>query len=97
MAHRKIQKNYEFFSNYDYYTPGPGGILILLLLLLAGGLLGGLISAPLVLFLKDNPDAMMYATLISYPVMFIPPMIFASYKSRENSFFGKGYKLSNKH
>ena len=32
MAHRKIQKNYEFFSNYDYYTPGPGGILILLLI-----------------------------------------------------------------
>ena len=97
MAHRKIQKNYEFFSNYDYYTPGPGGILILLLLLLAGGLLGGLISTPLVLFLKDNPDAMMYATLISYTVTFIPPMIFASYKIRENSFFGKGYKLSNKH
>ena len=97
MAHRKIRKNFELFSNYDYYTPGPGGILILFLLLLAGSLLGGLISAPLVLFLKDNPDAMMYATLISYTVTFIPPMIFASYKSRENSFFGKGYKLSNKH
>ena len=97
MAHRKIRKSFELFSNYDYYTPGPGGILILFLLLLAGGLLGGLISAPLVLFLKDNPDAMMYATLISYPVTFIPPMIFASYKSRENSFFGKGYRLSNKH
>ncbi|MBO4916270.1 MAG: CPBP family intramembrane metalloprotease [Bacteroidales bacterium] len=97
MAHRKIRKNFELFSNYDYYTPGPGGILILFLLLLAGGLLGGLISAPLVLFLKDNPDAMMYATLISYPVTFIPPMIFASYKSQENSFFGKGYKLSNNH
>ena len=97
MVHRKIRKNFELFSNYDYYTPGPGGILILFLLLLAGGLLGGLISAPLVLFLKDNPDAMMYATLISYPVTFIPPMIFASYKSRENSFFGKGYKLSNNH
>ena len=97
MAHRKIRKSFELFSNYDYYTPGPGGILILFLLLLAGGLLGGLISAPLVLFLTDNPDAMMYATLISYPVTFIPPMIFASYKSRENSFFGKGYRLSNKH
>ena len=97
MARRKIRKSFELFSNYDYYTPGPGGILILFLLLLAGGLLGGLSSAPLVLFLKDNPDAMMYATLISYPVTFIPPMIFASYKSRENSFFGKGYRLSNKH
>ena len=97
MAHRKIQKNYEFFSNYDHYTPGPGGIGILLLLLLAGALIGSLISAPLVYFLRSSPDASMYAMLISYPVMFIPPMIYASYKSRENSFFGKGYKLSNNH
>ena len=97
MAHRKIQKNYEFFSNFDYYTPGPGGMGILLLLLLAGGLIGGLISAPLAFFLRSNPDASMYAMLVSYPVMFIPPMIYASYKSRENSFFGKGYKLSNDH
>ena len=65
MAHRKIQKNYEFFSNYDYYTPGPAGILILLLLLLAGAFVGGLVSTPVALFLKDNPDAMLYATLIS--------------------------------
>lgn len=97
MAHRKIHKNYEFFSNYDYYTPGPAGIVILLLLLLAGAFVGGLITPPILLFLKDNPDAMLYATLISYPLMFIPPMIYASYKSRENSFFGKGYKLSNHH
>ena len=39
MAHRKIQKNYEFFSNYDYYIPGPGGMVILLCLLLAGALI----------------------------------------------------------
>ena len=97
MEHRKIQKNYEFFSNYDHYTPGPAGILILLLLLLAGAFVGGLISTPVALFMQDNPDAMLYATLISYPLMFIPPMIYASYKSRENSFFGKGYKLSNNH
>lgn len=97
MAHRKIQKNYEFFSNYDHYIPGPGGMVILLCLLLAGALLGGFISVPFVLFLKDNPDAQTYAMLISYPIMFIPPMIYASYKSQSNSFFGKGYKLSNKH
>ncbi len=97
MAHRKIQKNYEFFSNFDHYTPGPGGILILLLLLLAGALIGGLIASPVALFMKDSPDALMYVMLISYPVMFIPPMIFASFMSRNNSLFGKGYKLSNKH
>ena len=49
------------------------------------------------LFMKDNPDSMMYMTLISYPVMFIPPMIYAAHKSGANSFFGKGYKLSNDH
>ncbi|MBO4757525.1 MAG: CPBP family intramembrane metalloprotease [Bacteroidales bacterium] len=97
MAHRKIQKNYEFFSNYDYYTPGPAGMFTLLFLLLAGALLGGLIAAPFTLFMKDSPDAETYAMLISYPIMFIPPMIYASYRSRGNSFFGKGYKLSNKH
>ena len=97
MAHRKIQKNYEFFSTYDYYIPGPLGMLILLLLLLAGGLLGGLVATPITLFMKGSPDALLYATLISYPLMFIPPMIYAAYKSRENSFFGKGYKLSNNH
>ena len=97
MAHRTIKKNFNLLSNYDYYTPGPGGILVLLLLLLAGGLVGGLVASPIAIFMKDNPDAMLYATLISYPLMFIPPMIYASYKSRGNSFFGKGYKLSNNH
>ena len=97
MTHRKHPKNYEFFSNYDFYTPGPGGIGVLLLLLLSGGLIGGLISAPLAFFLRSSPDATMYAMLVSYPVMFIPPMVYAAHKSGANSFFGKGYKLSNDH
>ena len=35
MAHKRVKKNFRVLSNYDYYTPGPTGILILLILLLA--------------------------------------------------------------
>lgn len=93
MAQRKIEKNYEFFSNYDFYTPGPGGICMLLILFIFGALLGGVVSIPLMLI----PGAEEYATMVSYPIMFIPPMIYAANKSRSNSFFGTGYKLSNHH
>ena len=97
MTHRKHPKNYAFFSKYDFYTPGPVDIIILLFLLLAGALLGGLVSLPIMLFMKDSPDYMMYLMLVSYPVMFIPPMVYAAHKSGANSFFGKGFKLSNDH
>ena len=97
MAHRKIQKNYEFFSNFDYFVPGPIELLIVFALFLAGALLGNLVSLPLIALLRSNPDGTMYATLVSYVMIFIPPMIYASIKSKENSFFGKGYKLSNNH
>ncbi len=97
MTHRKVQKNYELFSKFDYYTPGPGGMGILLLLLLAGAFLGTLVAMPFTVLLRSTPNGTLYATLIQYPIMFIPAMIYASYKSRENSFFGKGYKLSNDH
>ena len=97
MEMRKIEKNYRFFSNYDFFAPGPGGVGMLILWFLAGALLGNLISLPIMLLLGGGDDAQMYAMLVAYPVMFIPAMMYASYKSRENSFFGKGYKLSNDH
>lgn len=97
MAHRKIKSNFNILSNYDFFTPGPVDIIILLFLLLGGALIGGLISMPFVLLMPDNPDSMMYSMIVSYPVMFIPPMIYAAHKSHGNSFFGKGYKLSNGH
>ena len=97
MAKRIHKKNYAFFSKFDYFTPGPVDIIILLLLMLAGVFIGALIAAPVMLLMKDSADAEMYVMLISYPIMFVPPMIYAAYKSSGNSFFGKGYKLSNDH
>ena len=97
MKHRKIEKNYEFFSNFDYYVPGPIELLIIFALFLGGALLGSVVALPLMALLRGNPDGSMYATMVSYVMIFIPPMIYASFKSKENSFFGKGYKLSNRH
>ena len=97
MEKRKIEKNYEFYSNYDFFVPDPHGVLMLILWFIAGALLGNVISIPIMLLLGSNPLAQEYAMLVAYPLMFIPAMIYASYKSRENSFFGKGFKLSNHH
>ena len=92
MAQRKI-KNYKFFSNYDFFTPGPGGVGMILLMFILGALIANLISVPLFFI----PGADQYLTMVAYPVMFIPPMIYCANKSRENSFFGSGFKLSNHH
>ena len=40
---------------------------------------------------------MEYGTLVSYPLMFIPAMIYASVKSRNNSFTRNGRKLDSRH
>lgn len=97
MERKKIKKNYKLLSDYDFFTPGPGGIGMLLVWFLAGAVLGNIITIPILLLFRDNPDASQYAMLVAYPIMFIPPMLYASYKSRANSFFGTGFKLSNGH
>ena len=90
----KRKKNYSFLSNYPFFTPGFKGGIILLLLFLAGAVLGGIVSAPLAL-LYTSSTAMEAVMLVSYPIMFIPPMIYASLQSKRNSFFDLGYKLDS--
>ena len=90
----KRKKNYNFLSNYPFYTPGFKGGIILLLLFLAGALLGSIVSAPLALIYSSS-NAMEAVMLVSYPIMFIPPMIYASLQSKRNSFFDLGYKLDS--
>jgi len=70
-------------------------MFILLALLLVGAAIGSLVAAPFIkLFGDSGMDA---ATLISYPIMFIPPMIYASVKSRNNSFSYQGLALDSAH
>ena len=64
-------------------------------LFLLGALLGNIIVSAMTLVSADF--ATMYGTLISYPVMFIPPWLYVSAKSRRDEFFETGYALDSSH
>lgn len=72
--------SYDLFSNYNHFTPGVGGMFGLLGLFLLGGLLGNLVVLAMQKFLPEIAST--YGMLISYPLMFIPAMLYASAKSR---------------
>ena len=90
------RRSYDLLSSYSFYLPGIGGVLMLLLMLLAGACLGNLLIL-LLTFMTDIRTATDYGMLISYPVMFLPPMWYASYQSRRNQFFDTGYALDSSH
>ena len=77
--------SYDLFSTYSYFLPGLKGMLMLLIMFLLGSLLGNIVIAVLSLCLSAQ-FAMEYGTVISYPLMFVPPMLYASYQSRKAEF-----------
>ena len=85
--------SYDLFSNYSYYVPGYGGMMMLFLMFIVGAILGSLIVAGL--GIVSTEFATIYGTVISYPVMFIPPLLYASANSRRNEFFDTGYALDS--
>ena len=96
MARRVRPRNYGFLEKFTYYIPGVADMFILLGLLLVGALVGGIAAAPLTLALGRDV-ATEYTMIISYPLMFIPPMLYASIKSRNNSIMKSGLRLDNRH
>lgn len=90
----KREKNYKFYDNFPFYTPGIKGGIILLLLFIAGALLGSVVTLAFNLVYPSG-NSMESAMVIAYPLMFIPPMIYASLQSKRNSFFDTGYKLDS--
>lgn len=81
--------SYDLFSTYSHYLPGIGGMFMLLAMFFVGALLGNM----LVFLLQAGFSAEFaqeYGTVISYPVMFIPPMLYASFQSRKNEFLPWG-------
>ena len=87
--------SYELFSNYAHYLPGLGGMMVLFLLFIVGSLLGSMLSGLFVLAMGTSEAVQSYSMLISYPVSFIPPLLYASAKSRRNEVFDTGYALDS--
>ena len=77
--------SYDLFSSYNHYLPGFGGMMILLALFAFGALLGNIATLGLGAIF-GNSFTEEYGMLISYPIMFIPPMLYSSVKSRLNEY-----------
>lgn len=88
--------SYDLFSNYSHYLPGFGGMMMLFAMFLIGSLLGSILVLCLG-FLLSPEDVATYGNTISYPVMFIPPLLYASAMSRRNEYFDTGYALDSSH
>ena len=87
--------SYDLFSNHSHCVPGYGGMMTLFVMFLLGALLGNILVGALTFV--STEFATIYGTVISYPVMFIPPWLYVSAKSRRNEFFETGYALDSSH
>ena len=92
---KSARQNYDVFSGYAWYVPGVTGMFALLGWLLVGAILGNLVSG--LFLLGMGAGSAEYATLIAYPVMFIPAMIASKYVSNRNMLFEEGYAVDSGH
>ena len=69
-------------------------MLGLFLMFLLGAVLVNIIALPLTLILPAD-SATDWVTVVSYPIMFIPPMLYARKKSKEASIFNNGLAVDN--
>ena len=94
MARHRSKGNFDVFSNHAWYVPGVSGMFILLAWLIAGALIGNIFT--LIFSIAGiGGSSMEFGMLVSYPVMFIPPMLYAAFKSRNNSLTKPGLELDS--
>lgn len=75
--------------NNSYYLPSWGGVVLLLLLLLGGAVFGIALQLLVGNALGD------WMTLVTYVVMFIPPLLYSSSVSGRNAIVQDGLKLNS--
>ena len=73
--------NYNFYQTFEYFSPKWRGILGLVFWFLVGVLLGSGVTLVITKFMGAEV-ALDFGMVLSYPIMFIPPMIFAAVRSR---------------
>ena len=78
--------SFEIFSSYEHFVPNFGGTMALAGVFILGILLSRGITLGLQ-FMVGGDFVDKYGLLISYPLLFIPPLLFSSVMSRvrENS------------
>lgn len=84
----------EFFRKHSYYLPDYSGLFWLVMLFIIGQFIGSFVLIALTASVsKEFADV--YGTVITYPIMFIPVIMYASYHSSNNRAFGTGYRLDS--
>ena len=88
--------NFDLYANHAWYLPGVKGMFALFGFFLLGSILGAIVIGILALFV---PQAVLvkYEMVVTYPLSFLPVMIYAANKSQRNSLFETGYKLNSTH
>ena len=85
---------FDLFGAYAFYVPGGTGIFWLIVMFMIGAILGNIVTVGLS-FGVSADFATKYGMLISYPLMFVPAMLFASAASRRNVMFEDGIALDS--
>lgn len=89
---RLSKKNYTFLNRYSYYVPTVADLFILLVWFIVGIVLANVITLA---FAAASSAAKEVSILVAYPIMFLPAMIYASYKSQSNSMNKSGVKVDS--
>ena len=84
----------RLFYNYSYYLPGVRGMFALFMMFILGAVLGNIVALPLAALLPAE-SATDWITLITYPIMFLPPMLYARSKSKTSSVFHNGLAVDS--
>lgn len=95
MEQREKIRNYDLLSDYSYFIPNPTELFAIALFFLGGALLGSIVATAFVLLMPGATQDVV--NLISYPIMFFPPMIYAKVRSRNNAMFDSGRNIDASH
>lgn len=85
--------NLKFYEGFSWYVPGVGGLFVLAVMFVLGAVIGNLVAMLVAGALKDFGSE--YVSFIAYPIMFIPPMMYARIKSRNASLGQQGLRLNS--
>lgn len=90
----KGRRSYDLLSNYNHFMPSYTNLAWIVLMVILGAFIGSLILTPFIAMGYRN-EVEIYGMLISYPLMFIPAMLYASAVSRRNEGFITSYAIDS--
>ena len=89
-------RHHGLFAGHAWYVPGVKGMFGLFGWLLLGVLLSILVEEVFGLFLPEQ-TIQDYGDIVTYPIGFLPAILYASKRSRKNKLFLAGYAPDSRH